>query len=100
VACANAPYYGEGRTPVEPYAFWSNSTPALVMNVDVRVKDLDYAALRRLVEQWRKVAPYYYGDYYPLTPYSLDKTAWIAWQFDCPEQGEGMVQAFRRDGSL
>ncbi|MBC8449329.1 MAG: GH36 C-terminal domain-containing protein [Chloroflexi bacterium] len=37
------------------------------------------------------------GDYYPLTPYNLDSAEWIAWQFDQPEAGEGMVQAFRRE---
>ena len=37
------------------------------------------------------------GDYYPLTPHNLDNNAWIAWQFDQPETGEGLVQAFRRD---
>jgi alpha-galactosidase len=29
--------------------------------------------------------------------YSLGKDAWMAWQFDRPEAGEGMIQAFRRD---
>lgn len=47
-------------------------------------------------ERWRTN---YYGDYYPLTPYSLETTAWMAWQFDRPEQGEGLVQAFRRSDS-
>ena len=56
--------------------------------------------LRRVLGQWRQYAPYYFGDYYPLTPYSLDPKVWIAWQFDCPEQGEGMVQAFRRAESV
>ena len=37
------------------------------------------------------------GDFYPLTPYSMDKKDWIAWQWDSPEAGKGMVQAFRRD---
>ena len=32
----------------------------------------------------------------PLTSYSLEKTVWMAWQFDRPDLGEGMVQAFRR----
>jgi alpha-galactosidase len=100
VACDNQPYMGSGLTPVEPYAFWSNAAPSLNLEVDIRVKELDYAALRRLVGQWRKISPYYAGDYYPLTPYSLEKTAWIAWQFDCPERGEGMVQAFRRNDSF
>jgi hypothetical protein len=35
-----------------------------------------------------------------LMPHSLDNTAWIAWQFDRPEEGEGMIQAFRRAESV
>jgi alpha-galactosidase len=100
VACANATYYGGGLTPVEPYAFWSNAAPSFGSGIDVRVKQLDYAALRRLFGQWRSISPYYYGDYYPLTPYSLQRDVWIAWQFDRPDLGEGMVQAFRRAESI
>ena len=54
--------------------------------------------MRKLTDDWRSIAPNYLGDYYPLTPYSLDKASWIAWQFDRPEKGEGLVQAFRREG--
>ena len=39
------------------------------------------------------------GDYYPLTPHSLQRDQWMAWQFDRPESGEGTVQAFRRPES-
>ncbi len=99
VACGGASYYGGGQTPVEPYAFWSNAAPSFGSGIDIRVKTIDYAALRRLFGEWRSVAPYYYGDYYPLMPYSLDDAVWVAWQFDCPEKGEGMVQAFRRGES-
>jgi alpha-galactosidase len=67
---------------------------------DVRRKDLDYALIRRVLGQWKQYAPYYFGDYYPLTPYTLDPAAWMAWQFDVPEKGEGMVQAFRRAESV
>jgi alpha-galactosidase len=59
------------------------------------LRELDYAALRRLTSQWREMAPNFYGDFYPLTPWSRDETAWIAWQFDRPEAGEGVVQVFR-----
>jgi alpha-galactosidase len=100
VACDNAPYYGGGRTPIQPYAFWSNVAPSLGSGIDVRIKEIDYAALRKLLAQWRQVAPFYYGDFYPLTPYSLDNAHWIAWQFDRPEAGEGVVQAFRRGESV
>ena len=40
--------------------------------------------------------PTIWGDFWPLTPYSLENNVWIAWQFDEPEEGEGVVQAFRR----
>jgi len=100
VASASAPYYGGGWTEIEPYAFWSNAAPSLVSGIDVRVKDLDYEMLRRLYNQWRQISVCYRGDYYPLTPYSRDNKAWIAWQFDLPEQGQGVVQAFRRGESI
>ena len=40
--------------------------------------------------------PYYFGDYYPLTPWSLDNGAWLAWQYDRPDLNSGVVLAFRR----
>jgi alpha-galactosidase len=99
VASAAAPYYGGGFTKVEPYAFWSNVAPSLVSGIDIRVKEIDYETLRRLYNQWRQTSACYYGDYYPLTPYSRDNKAWMAWQFDLPEQGKGVVKAFRRADS-
>ncbi len=100
VACTGAPYYGSGKTPVEPYAFWSNACAAVGCGIDMREKEIEYAAFRRLIDQWRQqVASNYYGDYYPLTPYSQEGSAWIAWQFDRPESGTGVVQAFRRQDS-
>ncbi len=99
VAHVAAPYYGAGATPVQPYAFWSNSASSLVVTLDIRNRELDYDALRKLFQQWRLVSGYYYGDFYPLLPYSLDHTVWMAWQFDRPEIGEGMVQVFRRADS-
>ena len=100
IAARNAPYYGSGLTPVEPYAFWSNVSPSLGLGIDMRVREIDYAALRRLIGQWREMNPNYYGDFYPLTSWSRDDQVWIAWQFDRPERGEGVVQAFRRDKSF
>ena len=99
VAHVDAPYYGAGRTPVQPYAFWSNACPSVVCGFDLRIRDLDYEALRTLFRQWRSIAPYYYGDFYPLTGYSVDPAAWMGWQFNAPETGGGFVQAFRRQKS-
>ena len=73
--------------------------PAIVTDWDVRQKNLDYPLARRLVHQWEQIATNYLGDYYPLTPYSLENDVWCAWQFNRPEMGCGMVQAFRRTDS-
>ena len=99
VAARNAAYYGSGKTPVEPYAFWSNVSPSLGFGIDMRVPDLDYDALRRLVGQWRTITANYYGDFYPLTSWTRETTAWMGWQFDRPEEGSGVVQVFRRENS-
>jgi alpha-galactosidase len=48
----------------------------------------------------RRIGPLLLGDYYPLTPYSLDKTSWIAWQFHRTDLNEGVVQAFRRPEAM
>ena len=55
--------------------------------------------MRRLTGEFTRVAPNLLGDYYPLTAFSAAADAWLAWQFDVPEKGEGVVQAFRRAGS-
>jgi alpha-galactosidase len=42
----------------------------------------------------------FFGDFYPLTPYTQSPNEWIAWQYDQPEKGTGVVQAFRREQSI
>ena len=93
------PYFGTGIRSSATYSFRSVMVPALGTGPDPRSRNVDFGKLERLIAQWRAVAGYYYGDYYPLTPYSTDDSAWLAWQFDQPEKGEGMVQAFRRPSS-
>ncbi|HEY3379550.1 MAG TPA: alpha-galactosidase [Armatimonadota bacterium] len=93
------PYFGSPTLPidtVDTYAFRSAMCLTSVIGFDVRRDDLDYALLKTLTEQWRRIAPFYYGDYYPLTPYQRGEEYWIAWQFHRPEQEDGIVQAFRR----
>jgi alpha-galactosidase len=54
------------------------------------------AAVRKGYAECRRIAPLILGDYFPLTPHSLDTTSWIAWQFHRADIGEGVVQVFRR----
>lgn len=105
------PFYGTNFRVIDDYAIRSAMCLSFNARIDMREKELDYDGLRRLIGEWREVAKYYYGDYYPFTPYSLDEdvrkahrcqrlSVWIAWQFDRPDLGEGMVQAFRREKSV
>ena len=96
------PYFGSNTLPidtVDAYAIRSGHALSVVLGYDLRRKDLDYALLRKLTQEVRLVAPYYYGDYYPLTPYSLSEEAWIAWQFHRPDTGDGLIEVFRRPRS-
>jgi alpha-galactosidase len=90
------PYYGSGMGTSDVYWFRSCIFPASRIGWDARKKDLDYPLLRRMIAEFRRVEPYLLGDFYPLTPYSLANNAWMAWQYDRPEIGEGAIQVFRR----
>ena len=91
---------GTGSGALSPYLLRSTLVTSFTACFDVRRKDLDYDMIRRVLGQWRRYAECYFGDYYPLTPYNLDPSLWMAWQFDLPEKGEGLVQVFRRDKSV
>ncbi len=72
--------------------------------------DFPFEWMRDQVAELKLVRPYYYGDYYPLLPCSANSDCtlgsgtersaafeWAAWQFNRPEQGDGIVQCFRRE---
>ncbi len=94
------PYYGTGSGAMDAYRLRSVLCPHFTACFDMRRNDLDFDEVRRVLGQWRQFAECYFGDYYPLMPYSLTNDAWIAWQFDRPDRGEGVVQAFRRAESV
>jgi len=91
------PYFGTAARDDDLYIFRSGLTPSVVSTWDVSNPKLDYDLLRKCYREWSEVAGYMLGDYYPLTHYSQARDAWMAWQFDRPETGGGMIQAFRRD---
>jgi alpha-galactosidase len=90
------PYFGTGIRTSNPYSFRSTMAMSIGTGPDPRSKNVDFPTLIKLAGQWRRIAPYYYGDYYPLTPYSTENSAWVAWQFNRPGSGDGVVQVFRR----
>jgi len=88
------PFQGTGVYFYDAYSFRSFYLPSFGMG---RLTPGNTEAQKKAYSECRRIAPsMLFGDYYPLTPYSLQRDQWIAWQFDRPETGEGLVQAFCR----
>jgi alpha-galactosidase len=88
------PFQGTGVYFYDVYSVRSFYLPSFGMG---GLTPENTASQQKSYAECAKIAPcMLYGDYYPLTPYSLKLDQWIAWQFDRPEAGEGVVQAFRR----
>ena len=91
------PFYGTGEYADDLYSARSHLCPW--MGVGTHLDDPNWAALRRQLADHGAVARYFYGDYYPLTPYRKSDQVWMAWQFVRPSTGDGMIQAFRRENN-
>ncbi len=91
------PFQGSGLYSYDVYSFRSFYLPSFGMGT---LDGSTRSAQQQAYSECRIIAPcMLYGDYYPLTPYSLATDAWIAWQFDYPGGSNGAVQAFRRAAS-
>jgi len=86
------------------YSFRSTFSSSMVLDLSgigaMDVGDAKLARANKLLQQYRAVQEYFLGDYYPLSCYSQAEDAWMAWQFNRPDLGEGMVQVFRRPQSF
>jgi len=87
------PFQGSGVYSYDSYSyrsFYMASFGMALLTAD------NITAQQKAYAECRRIAPLMLGDYHPLTPYSLAHDAWIAWQFNRPETGDGVIQAFRR----
>ena len=87
------------RAP-DTYAFRSALGPGIVLDWSTRAVEMretmPVELCRRLLAEMNATRKYFYGDFYPLTPFTVAPNAWAAWQFDRPDLGEGMLLALRR----
>jgi alpha-galactosidase len=92
---------GPGRVMGDTYRWRSSYAGAMVTSywgyMDREIDEhqpLDW--VRRMNAEYKRARPYLYCDYYPLTPLPKGDGCWAAWQYDRPEQSDGIVQAFRQ----
>ena len=91
------PITGIGAVSMNPFDFRSGWGSHLTLALDYYKNPDIWAAAKTQLDIYQKIRHLFPADYYPLTPYSLEKDQWISWQFNDPEAQEGMVQAFRRE---
>ena len=61
--------------------------------------DTSFDWFRRMMAEYRRIRPYWYGDYYPLTTCSTAPDTWAAYQLHRTDLDEGAVVVFRRPES-
>ena len=85
-----------GSDSLDLYTFRSAMNNGIVVAWNPYQKDFPIEQARRLAEEFKSVRKFFFGDYYPLTPYSTTDDTWMAYQFHRTDLREGMVLAFRR----
>ena len=101
------PYHGTAVTMygTDAYDFRSAYAPALTerfWGYENGVFDANAektAAAKKYLAEYKSVRPYLTCDYYPLVKNSASDTSWCAWQLNRPENGDGIIIAFRRPDS-
>jgi alpha-galactosidase len=101
------PYYGTGVGPQTTndgawgpgkYVVRSSLAPSYASSVETgTASEEDWALLRTMNDEFVRIQDdLLYSDFYPLTEFSLEDDVWMAFQFDRPTAGSGVVLVFRR----
>lgn len=89
--------HGTGLFESSVYDFRSSMSSALVLMWDIHSAG-SVPVMQKIVKDFKRLRPYYYGDYYPLTGTEnlIGDAIWLAYQLNRPEQEDGVIMAFRR----
>lgn len=88
--------------PNDTYHARSGLNAGMILNIDEfglrdwKANDFPWEWLRARITEAKELRPYFYGDFYPLTPCVLQPDAWATYQLHLPAEDKGAVVAFRR----
>ena len=93
------PLHGTGNFTLSPYHFRSNLSTTMGINWNINGNQHSQSELQKYLQDFKRFRPYYYGDYYPLTTTEnmTRDDVWLAYQLNRPDQGDGIILAFRRE---
>ena len=81
------------------YSFRSAMTGGICLCPTYDWNEEDLEQVRHIVDQFKRVRDFFYGDYYPLTAHSIRDDVWMAYQFHREDMKQGMFLVFRRPES-
>ncbi len=92
------PVHAQGvHEATDAYTFRSGLGTSVCLAFDF-TRPRPWDGLRILLEEYRSIREYLYGDFYPLLSGIVGQSLWTAYQFDRPDLGAGVLLAFRREG--
>ncbi len=91
------PLHGLGAAAADETALKSGMGACASFAINYR-NEQAVNSLRRHLAQYLPVRDFFTKDFYPLTPWTDDPNAWLAFQFHDPLDQAGIVQAFRTPG--
>jgi alpha-galactosidase len=94
------PFSTSGQMGATPYLFRSGvNGGGISFGEDVRPADYPRDLLKQAIAEAKRLRKYYFGDYYPLTPVTVDPADWCVVQYHRPAEQDGMIVLFRRPKS-
>ena len=93
------PCSGTGSNNPNSYESRSAMNSGFVLGWDVHSPNFPVEIAQKTAAEYKRIRPFFYGDYYPLTSYSTNDDVWMAFQFHREDLKQGMVLAFRRPQS-
>lgn len=96
------PLSGTGNILSNKYGFRSSMSSSMVLSWDIHSSrlyaDRSFPEMQKYIQDFKRLRPYYYGDYYPLTSANdiTQDNVWLAYQLNRPDQWDGIIMAFRR----
>lgn len=79
-----------------PFQYDGVHRPALVLSL---INDDNIDQHKALIQEHRDYSHYLTQEYYPLTAFSEEETAWMAWQYNDASDSTGIIQVFKRTES-
>lgn len=95
---------GVGRYVGDAYRFRSAYAPSMTSSFwqyeeNPVTSEEEMQTVKKYFAEYKSVRPYLSCDFYALVENSLCNTSWCVWQYDRPEEGDGILIALRRPNS-